>query len=165
MGSNSVFGSTGGVLVGSNESLYPGSIVTVASKAEIKNLILVGCSRQQSVDLQIVKALSGDFALNVFGDQPVYMELQGIQPITSEECASLNTGSQATINEAVKTPIEKWYNTIKLGTKTTEKLSIAVNGEAFSGYAYKLMTHPQSATTGGFNYRLWIVALPVNAAS
>ena len=155
-----IFGTAGGTLAGSTDAIRPGAIVTInAGGTVVTNLILVGCSRTQSVDFQVLKSISGDYSFNVFGNAPIYMELEGLQPLDDKGCSSA-AGSGVNITAAQTNPIEKWYDGIKLGSKTVKKLDVAVNALVFSGYAYKLMTNPQKAESGGFGYRLWVLALP-----
>lgn len=156
----SIFGKTAGTMVGTVESLYAGSLVTIVAKGQVKNLILVECDRAQSADFQILKALSGDFAINTFGQGPVKMTLKGMQPAKDTPCTSSSAGSNAYIKAAVKHNVEQWYADVNISAKNPVALSIGVNGIAFRGYAYNLITQPQSAASGGYAYTIQVIAYP-----
>lgn len=154
----SIFGDTAGTMIGTVDSLYAGAPVTIVAGSEVKNLILVECDRAQAADFQILKALNGDFAINTFGQGPVKMTLKGVQP--SKAVCKSSKGSNAYIKAAVKNNVEKWYSTINISARRPVALSIGINGIAFKGYAYNLVTQPQSAASGGYSYTLQVIAYP-----
>ena len=164
MGSKNFFGNTSGSMIGTVDSLYSGAMVTVYSGgSNVKNLILIACSRVQNADYQLLKALSGDYSINTFGAGPVIMTLKGLQPSKVPTCAG--EGSSVNLRAAARTNIESWYASINIGAKSPKVLSVGVNGVAFKGYAYSLTTSPQSASMGGFDYTLNIIAYPMAQSS